>query len=253
MPERTFFTLRYALPGYTFILISILVAYPKVRDVFVQNQNVELVAAFLAFFSLLSGGAIGFLISQVWYTIYNIAICRKYCLRETREFLKEKYHLTEDPTHQIIFLDYLFHALSEKRMQTYTSRRFDLKHTCGSTLSATFIGSIFGSLVRIDFFRTDIYLEKAINSLSNINLGKPKLSTYDLGVILIVAIFSFLLFMGYRHVSKEHSMTVYALVRKLVFSGIFPVEKAEEIFPEDYFSNKDRKETEATCSRKQAK
>lgn len=244
MPERTFFTLRYALSGYTSILMALLVAYPKLRDIFILNQNVELIGVFLAFFTLLSGGAIGFLVSQLYYIINN-EFLHRHALQKAREFLEGKYNITKDSHHQIVFLDYVHH-LSGKETIAYTQRRFDLKHTLASALFATYIGSFFGLLVRINCLRTDITLEKAINSLLSIrvHLYVLGLTTYDFGVILIIATFSILLFISYRYISKEHAMMVLISVRRVVKSGIFPEAKAKEYFPEDYFI---KKATEKRC------
>jgi len=237
MSERTFFTIRYALPGYTFILITILVAYPKLMDLFFQiriPQNVEFIAAFLAFFSLLGGGAIGFLVSQVWYLIYNWILPAKYKLNKARKLLEDAYGLIDNFNRQTIFLDYVVHH-SNKEILTYMQRRFDLLHTLGSTLFAIFFGSLFGFLVRIDCFRTDITLEKAINSLSSLKLGMPELTTFDLGAIFIIVLFSILFFFSFMYVRKEHAMMVEVAVQNVIVSGIFPPSKARRVFTKDYF------------------
>lgn len=242
MSERTFFTLRYALPGYTFILVLLLVAYPRLKFLFsignTTPTNVTMVSAFLAFFTLLSGAAIGFLVSQFWYTVHN-SLLHGFFLRDARKFLEKEYNLTKNVHHQIVFLDHVHH-LSGKEMVAYTQRRFDLKHTLASTLSAVFIGTLFGILVRVEFLTTGITLEKAIHSLGSVsvNLNILSLTMYDLGVIIIIAILSIILFVSFRFISKEHAMMVYVSVRKLVKSEIFPYSEARAIFPEDYFDKK---------------
>lgn len=251
MSERTFFGLRYALPGYTFILVSVLVAYPGVRDLFIQNQNIELIGVFLAFFTLLGGGAIGFLISQFWYIIHNNFL-KKFFLQEARKFLKDKYKLAKDVHHQMVFLDHVHH-LSDETMRAYTRRRFDLMHTLASTLSAILIGVSFGILVRIGFFRTDITYEKALQSLSNVSVNLDVrgfamcwlgLALYDLAVIIILALLSSLLLVGFLFIRKEHSMMVQISVQKMWSSKKIPYSKARMYFTKDYFANnKKGKET----------
>ena len=169
MSERTFFTLRYALPGYTFILLSILVAFPKLIEILLQASNdyplldLTIISAFLAFFTLLSGSALGFLVSQVWYFFYHWRMKGRYrCLPRVMGFIIKKYHLdaTRDKLdHRILFLDYI-HRLSDKETLNYVQRRFDLMHLCGSTLVSTILGSIFGLMVRLHFLAQKLPLQR---------------------------------------------------------------------------------------------
>jgi len=237
MSERTFFTLRYALPGYTFILMSILVAYPKLEEILFQTENATLVAA-LAFFSLLSGAALGFLVSQVWYVIYNHFIFGRYGkLVGLSEFLRQKYRLTEDRHRQKVFYDYIHRLSHNKETLNYTQRRYDLMHLCGSTLVTTLIGSFFGLSIRSDLFRTNTSFKEAIESLSSISIAIPEMTMYDLGVILTVTSLLVLLFLSLRHACKEYAMAVDFSVREVVNSRIFPYTKARRVFTDDYFSN----------------
>ena len=124
MVERAFFTLRYALLGYTFILSTLLVAYPNLDKIFsvaeITSNDGFFITAFLTFFTLLSGGAIGFLVSQVWYFFHNILL-KAYFVRDSREFLKETYHLSNNIRRQLTFLDYVFHS-SDKSTIGYVQR-----------------------------------------------------------------------------------------------------------------------------------
>jgi len=236
MPERTFFALRHALPGYTFILVLLLVSYPRIQGLFFQSQSIELLGVFLAFLTILSGGAIGFLISQFWYVIHN-SLLKGLFLIDAREFLEERYNLAKDVQHQIVFLDHVLH-LSAKETIAYTQRRFDLIHTLASTLSATFIGLLGGILVRVEFFRTDIAFKMAVHAFwtASVRPHLVSLSMYDVGVSIIMVALSILLIASFLFVSKEHSMMVHVSVRKVVKSGAFPYSEARAYFPEDYFA-----------------
>ncbi|MGD8507205.1 MAG: hypothetical protein PVF15_11165 [Candidatus Bathyarchaeota archaeon] len=228
MPERTSFAVRYAIPGYTFISMALLVTYAEFQDVFLHTQNMELVGVLLAFFTLLSGGAIGFLVSQPYYFFNNRFLHRR-ALRRAREFLERKYNLAKDPHRQIVFLDYVYH-LSGKEKIAYAQRRFDLKHTLASTFSAIFLGLSFGLVIRAAYSGADITLGKVVESLN--------VSTTDSLVIPIVVFLSLFLYMGFRHISEEHAMMVHISLRTVWRSGIFPYSKARAIFTEDYFNEK---------------
>lgn len=67
MSERQYFSLRYAIPGFAFILILIGINFvPLLKFLEEIPAFKDSFGAFLAFFSLFSGSAIGFLISQFW-------------------------------------------------------------------------------------------------------------------------------------------------------------------------------------------
>jgi hypothetical protein len=67
MSQRHFFSFRYSIPGYTFIVLVIGTNYVPLFEVLTARGFESVFVAFLAFLSLLSGSAIGFLISQFWY------------------------------------------------------------------------------------------------------------------------------------------------------------------------------------------
>ena len=216
-------------------------AYPKLEVVLPHIEDIALIGAFLAFLLLLGSGALGFLVSQVWYVIYNHIISGRYGkFPEITDLLRQEYGLTEDRHRQKIFSDYV-HRLSDKQTLIYTQRRYDLMHICGSTFVTTLIGSLIGLSIRFDWFKTDTTLEAAIKSLSSVSLGIPEITTYDFGVILMVASLLFLLSKSLWYVCKEHAMAFDFTVRKVVNSGSFPLSKAREVFTNDYFNNENRK------------
>jgi uncharacterized protein YacL len=244
--ERSFFTLRYAVPGFTFILISVLASYPTLKEILFVNANVTLVGTFLAFFSLLGGGAVGFLVSQLWYVIDLSCFYGNYGkLRQLRKDLKKEYNLKDDRFDQVLFFNQMFYRFSDERTQYYSHRRYDLRHTCGSTLVATLLGYVFGLLIRVHMFSTHMTLEQVSNSLignlvqflSNMIahmtleqigdslMGNPLqllwntilgAQTYDLLVFLIFMLLSIVLAIGLCRVSLEHSRVIDKEVRKIM-------------------------------------
>jgi len=241
MSERTFFSLRYALPGYTLVLMIVLVAYPKLYTIFSQIEDVALVGAFLAFLTILGGSALGFLVSQVWYVLYHRFRRGKYGrVPKTLEFLRKEYGITKDMQHQIVFLDYVNNYLSEGKRRAYTQRRFDLMHLFGSTLFSTLIGSLLGILIRIGAFRSKAPLELSFEPLKKaaeiIKTGIENATTYDFGVVVLVLILCCLLALVWLHVGNEQSMMLDILVRNMVNSGDFSYWEARRIFTDDYFS-----------------
>ena len=241
MPERNFFNFRYGLPGYTFILILILVAYPRLYELFIPLSEVStLVSAFLAFFTLLGGGAIGFLVSQVWYFCHN-TVFNRWSLQDSRDFLRDTFKLRprkDKKTHQeIVFLDYVFH-LSNKKIIDYVARRFDLQHTLGSTVLATVLGVMFGIFIKIDFFSINVSLNNSINLFfsEGIRWSMPSFTMYDFGIIIVIIGLLCVLVMGFLFIRREHSMVVNIALKKVVtLEEKFTTYKARIVFPEEYF------------------
>jgi len=61
MSERRYFSLRYTVPGYTFILLVIGINYVPLIEFMKTTGAPEVFGAILAFASLLTGSALGYL------------------------------------------------------------------------------------------------------------------------------------------------------------------------------------------------
>jgi len=238
-----------------------------------QAEQVTLVAAFLAFLSLLGGGALGFLVSQVWYAIFNRFLMGNYQrfseFNNLLEQLSDKYELNEDSHHRVVFFDYVHRLNENKALKNIVERRYDLMHVCGSTLISTIIGSLFGACVRIYLFNSALVILTIILStfvfliLANfvvcswrrsslepqilLFLVPPTLlllmlgaSVYDLGVYLIIVILESLLFLSLRHAQKFHVMPFEVALHEVWNSRKFPKWKAERVFPSHYFRSERR-------------
>ena len=240
-----------------------MVAYPNFDKIFsvveITSNDGIFITAFLTFFTLLSGGAIGFLISQVWYFFHN-SLLKAFFVRDSRDFLQETYHLSNNIRRQLIFLDYVFHSADESSIG-YVQRRLDLKHILGSTIFSIIIGVLFGMIFRANIpfneFNLGIAAESInwasiflmvaffiygtlvvpcffINSILKMILN---LTLYDSLIILIGSIFLVILYMSFRAISNEHSYMVNVVVRKNANSQKLPNWKARSIFTEEYFED----------------
>lgn len=246
---RTFFTFRYALPGYTFILIVVLVAYPNLQDIFLGNNVTSLVAAFLAFFSLLGGGAVGFLVSQFWYMFdFRFRYGRYGRLLELRKDLEKLYWLRNKGKDyrydQVLFLDHMLHSFSKGKFKEYAERRYDLMHTCGSTLFATVLGYGIGFLIRIGCFNTHANLGDVgklviefLIKIDEYDFGTiaSQIKVHDITAFIIVVVLAAILCWGLQRVAKEHARVVDLAVRTVIKSGKFEYKEARKVFPQEYF------------------
>jgi hypothetical protein len=66
MADRDYFDLRYAIPGFTFLLIVFLINYKLIENI-TSPSLISIGDIFLGFLTLLSGSAIGFLITQIYF------------------------------------------------------------------------------------------------------------------------------------------------------------------------------------------
>ena len=239
MSERQFFSLRYTLPGYTFVLMAIFVVAPQLQILFPEPKDIELVVVFLGF--LLSGNPIGFLISQIWYIWFKSKLMwfRCICFRkflfgkgasiqeEKRKKIRKKFDLKEDKDREIMFLDYITtfpnRDNSKTQLLNYTQRRFDLVHIFGSTLVCLVFGFLFGYLIRLYF-----HIVNGIAFVLNFWI-------YDFPVIIIAMILLALLILSLHNIYTEHALVSELLTWQVMNSNSFPPEKARKEFSAQYF------------------
>ena len=81
MSERTYFSIRLTVPGYTLLLWILLINLGPfisfVQNNNFQNNNTALFGILLSFITLISGPLLGFLVSQPWYLIL-LRVSREY-------------------------------------------------------------------------------------------------------------------------------------------------------------------------------
>ena len=233
MTERTFFSLRYAVPGYTFLLFLILTILPKYWRFLINLPDIGLIGTFLAFISILGGGAIGFLVSQLWY-LFNNWILRVFLSRDIRHTLAIQYGLNRNSIlkyRQLFFMNYV-HRCSNEQIKIYTQRRHDLTHLIGSTLFALITGILFGIIIRINTLNW--FTKMDFNDFLNNFILTFNPSNYDWFLIIFTIILIGLLSASLYHSLKE----LYIAIEVSIRDGMQKLQqwKAEELFPEDYFS-----------------
>jgi len=146
MSEREYFSYRYAVPGYAFILLVIAINYVPLLEILNRTQVGEVFGAFLAFLSLFAGSAIGFLLSQFWFFRFShgARIFGISGFESLRHFLVEEcknHGLIEgkEPPLEAI-LDYIRHRETKEELSKYAERRWDMYHVLSSTWYALAIG-----------------------------------------------------------------------------------------------------------------
>lgn len=155
MAERQYFSLRYSIPGYAFILLVIAINYVPLLNILPEFS--EVFGAFLAFLSLFSGSAIGFLICQAWWWWFqgHAGIWGISEFKEARDAFFKKYWLrepacknTDERRKFLSVFDYVTHSRVEKNVLTLAERRWDMYHILSSTYYTLWIAILVGIICR---------------------------------------------------------------------------------------------------------
>jgi len=155
MSEREYFSLRYAIPGFTLILIIIGINYVPLLKIMEITRLESAFGAFLAFLSLFTGSAIGFLVSQVWWCwlrwrriILNVFKPMEDTLITKCGFKPPR---KKDEEQKVVsaILDFLLLKTDSEKFWKYAQRRWDMFHVFSSTLVTMIIAYILGIILRI--------------------------------------------------------------------------------------------------------
>jgi len=163
MSARVFFDLRHTVPGYTFILWNLLINLRFVSFFFLElvpmanlSEASTLFGIVLGFLTLMSGSAIGFLVSQFWWLIFYYLRIEKWLNSlDTKAFgdkqqtkrLGEKY-MIKNKEDEVIASDHIINSQKDEHVFQYMTRRWDLLVSFGSTLVAILLGSVVGISLR---------------------------------------------------------------------------------------------------------
>lgn len=162
MSQREFFSYRFAVPGYTFVLFVIGMNYVPLLEVVKATGLDSAFGAFLAFLSLFTGSALGFLISQVWWWQFNRQgrVFGIKQLETAEKALAKKYGPEMEGLTDIekrkrlgLVLDYIILQADENgdKLWKYSERRWDMYHVLSSVYTALIIAYVTGACVRVYF------------------------------------------------------------------------------------------------------
>lgn len=157
---RSYFSLRYALPGYTFLTIILLMNIESFIIVMQEpSYSTEFLGIILGFLSLLSGSAIGFIVSQPWYFCYNYIIKgtkiveRRRPHRRLNKVIEHIEELIIEPSDRISIMAYILTLKIPDKITIYINRLNDMLNSLASTISAIASGLISGHIIRREIFK----------------------------------------------------------------------------------------------------
>lgn len=239
MSERTFFELRHALPGFVFILWGLAINPDVVIKLFVLFGSNTGFGVFFGFFTLLSGSGIGFLVSQLWWFVFQFCYKGSYGrpIRPSMKYIIDKYNLdkkmmngekiADDVQKMITIRNYLVFYKTDKNILDYLSRRSDMYHLLSSVLTSFLTGTGFAILGRIIIFKMDSVITRDLHIF-------PIIFSYIIPIPYWIFLIIFFLvpiivscWYGRNWVQKQSQLMTIALIDK---KNISP-EELTKVFP----------------------
>lgn len=245
MPEREYFSFRYAIPGYTFILLVIAINYVPLLTILEKTQAESAFGAFLAFLSLFTGSAIGFLISQFWWWKFGVQplLGKKQLEPAAREIYKKYFKKDRERAEEITkgirdnikaigyVFEYIIRRDEDDKFFDVASRRWDMYHVFSSTILALIVGAVVGLLCR---FYCEIFLFGASFSIVQ---GNAKAMAEAIALLLVFAGWGLLLWV--LAIQKQRLLADYCpLLKAIILKSKVTKEELEEVFPEELSERK---------------
>ena len=152
--ERAYFSFRYALPGYTFLILILLInkdiIFNQMKNLPIESPDVvTLFGIVFAFISLLGGSAIGFIVSQPWYFFDNLFI-KRYLLLKIRPSIRKLRNIvgSNEPFILRARMAYILTSMIDKEITNLINRLNDILNSMASTISSIFMGLLIGFYFR---------------------------------------------------------------------------------------------------------
>jgi len=242
--ERGYFSLRHVIPGYSFILAVLVVNFNPIVDFITVNETPELLGAVLGFATLLTGSALGLLVSQLYWWRFNarggilgvkgFEDIEDVLIKGFGYKLPEKKNEIEKKRIAGAVLDCAVYLGGEDFLG-YIWRRWDIYHLLSSAYYSLGIGVLIGLLYRCIFelsrlevgLTSDLIIETLRNSILFENIEGT--------TFLFSLIGFFFLFFTIRKASKSlienYRPSFEAIIRYCMGKKI---EELKEIFPNNF-------------------
>jgi len=106
----------------------------------------DMIGLFIGIITLLSGSALGFLISQIWFFIFN-HIIKMQCITDKRpsyKILKDNFPDFQQKDELFSLMNYILTSKINKNMTIFITRKNDLFSSFGTTICSILSGLIIG-------------------------------------------------------------------------------------------------------------
>ena len=210
MSERGYFDKRYAIPGFTFIVIILMYNFHPIYLILKYAEVKDISALLLGIFTVFISNAIGFLISQQWWSDFQRegahfrwrhdkrpvnaveTMRRKYSIPELKCANKSQY---EAYTLGIYGYIVQFEAAKEeyKDVFNYAIRRWDLFHLLSSTIYSINYAFYVFVVIRVIFILSYVICSLLISNNVNLFIINVSNINFELGsFIFLFELFSWI-------------------------------------------------------------
>lgn len=215
MSERSLFGIRYAFPGYSFLLFFIFSQSISLWYIIVPPMS-EFFNFIISVTLLLSGAPIGFFTSQLWYWDYKrkrriVWKVEEVCLTKYMDYLVNEINdnikiRIDDERRAIAIYDYIMQKYRADNVSKYQQRRWDLYHAMGATKISIFLGLSLG-----------VFFKCIMNYFFDI--GFMKIHNYDIFIWMILLIISIALCLmldnAMNKIIEEHEEMAYLVLTQI--------------------------------------
>jgi len=216
------------MPGFTFILINFLMNPGFLNNVHLAgltfDQASTILGILFGFFTVFGGSAIGFLISQFWWLLFEILGGHYKCrlngrVRKPFTMLQETYNVNNERVDLITIYDYIIHSSKDTKLYKYIDRRWNLFHTLGST-AISLIASVSLGII----LKRILFVDAKINP-----------NYHYIIIILSILLSTYMIISAYRTILSEiHNISII-LIRQY-----FNNKKLVSSLPKEYFKDGER-------------
>jgi phosphate/sulfate permease len=240
MSEREYFSARYLVTGSTFLLLVF--AYHIFPLSSVLKQPASLIEAIVAFLALLGTPTIGFLISQLWWQLFQrrFEIWSMSGVEQLTAYCRDlKTKTKEDRKNAFFVYDYVLHSKLHssskmKGLSKYAFRRYDNYILLSCAKFSLILGVGLGLLSR--------FIAPLLFNRVPFFMGWQEIVWWVI-VSIVASVIAVALCKGAQWVQLEHKKVHDTVIKALISESEIEKGKLRQIFP-DYFEtseNKNRK------------
>jgi prepilin signal peptidase PulO-like enzyme (type II secretory pathway) len=244
VPEREYFSLRYAVPGFIIILIIVGLNYSPIVETLKPSGPSDIFGVVISFLSLFAGSAIGFLVAQFWFGWFNWRrIDAKRVYKRHLQIMKDKFRWRpendlEDKDNASVLsavLDYMLLYEKDNNKWGYCQRKWDIYHILSCSLISLIIGFSIGLPLRIAF-NYWIFSSSSILDFSALNTQTKTDVLLFMFTLLSVIVFLILVFLTRRQIFNEYHKMLDIFVNHMAGNEKF-LKELKDTFP-DHFEDK---------------
>jgi hypothetical protein len=208
--DRGYFTLRYILPGYTFLLLIISINFLPLLTFINKISSPEIFGIIIAVVTLFTGSPLGFIVSQVWWLRFHQkgGILGLKEFHEEKEIIEKQFQgiLKVNNNMEVIeaILDLSIFLEEDKKLLDLIQRRWDMYHNLSSTYYTMGIGYLFGVIFRVILHLNGFLIEDN-----------------DIQIWYIFSIITFLMIILFYKAREEMLKRYYPLHKAIVMKSLY--------------------------------